>query len=113
MSLSRSGRSRPIASRRASRTTRDRRRHDRGRSGPTRPAPMRIHTMQTIETTETTEAREEVEFHITSDGAANWYLRKLANLEAEKQRVTAQAATIVKQLEADAANLRYLYESEL
>jgi hypothetical protein len=71
--------------------------------------------MPTIEPNipETTEPAERSEFHIDNDGAANWLLKKLANLEAEKKRVQAQAATILKQLESDAASLRYLYEAEL
>jgi hypothetical protein len=56
-------------------------------------------------------AREE--FHINSEAAANWYLKKLANIEAEKARVTQQAALIVAQLESDAESLRYCFESEL
>jgi hypothetical protein len=71
--------------------------------------------MQTVEPpiTEPTETVETDRFHIDSDGAANWYLRKLANIEAEQRRVRAQAEAIVKQLEADAERLRYLYEGEL
>ena len=53
------------------------------------------------------------EFHIDSESAANWYLRKLANIESEKQRVTANAAAIVRQLESEADGLRYCYEGEL
>ncbi|HLK57198.1 MAG TPA: host-nuclease inhibitor Gam family protein [Chthonomonadaceae bacterium] len=52
-------------------------------------------------------------FHINSDVAANWLLSKLASIDAEIQRVTAQAAIIVKQLEADRDSLLYLYEAEL
>ena len=57
------------------------------------------------------EAQEE--FHINSESAANWYMKKLANIEAEKTRVTQQAALIVAQLDADAESLRYCYEGEL
>ena len=60
-----------------------------------------------------TETETPSEFHITDEAAANWYLRKLANIESEKQRVTMQAAQIVKQLENDAQGLRYQYEGEL
>jgi hypothetical protein len=67
--------------------------------------------MQTIEPI--TEQTDPEQFHIDSDGAANWYLRKLANIEAEQRRVQAQAAAIVKQLENDAERLRYLYDAEL
>ena len=68
--------------------------------------------------TETMTAAPEVnepkpEFHIDSEEAANWLLRRLATIESEKQRVTMQAAQIVKQLEADAEGLRYIYEAEL
>lgn len=63
--------------------------------------------------TEPTEAPEREEFHIDSDGAANWYLRKLANIEAEKARVKAQAEAILTRLDCDAEGLRHLYQSEL
>jgi hypothetical protein len=53
------------------------------------------------------------EFHIDNDVAANWLLGKLATIDAEIQRVTAQAARIVKQLEGDRDSLLHLYESEL
>jgi hypothetical protein len=69
--------------------------------------------MQTLEEPITEQTEEADGFHITSDAAANWLLRKLANIEAEQRRVQAQAAQIVKQLESDAARLRYLYEAEL
>ena len=62
---------------------------------------------------ETEQATERQEFHITDEASANWLLRKLANLEAEKQRVKAQAVEILASLDADAARLRFLYESEL
>jgi phage host-nuclease inhibitor protein Gam len=52
-------------------------------------------------------------FHITTPEAADWLLRKLANIEAEKARVSAQAQKIVAQLSADAEALRRLYEGEL
>jgi phage host-nuclease inhibitor protein Gam len=60
------------------------------------------------ETTEQTEG-----FHITTDSAANWLLRRLANIETEKARITAQAAEMVRQLDADAQRLKHLYEGEL
>ena len=53
------------------------------------------------------------EFHITDEAGANWLLSKLGNIEAEKQRVTAQAALIISQLDADADGLRWKYEGEL
>lgn len=60
------------------------------------------------------EAEERGErFTINSDQAANWLLRKLANIEAEKARVQAQAAAIIKQLDQDVDNLKRVYEGEL
>ena len=59
------------------------------------------------------ETQEREEFRIDSENAANWYLRKLANIEAEKRRVTQQAAEILRQLDADAENLRFLYDADL
>lgn len=53
------------------------------------------------------------EFHINSVSSANWLLRQLANNQAEIERVKAQAADIVKSLEADNARLQGLYGSEL
>ena len=64
-------------------------------------------------TTFTEETAERIEFHIDSDRAANWLLRKLANIEAEKARITAQAAEMVRQLDQDAQRLQELYEGEL
>ena len=52
-------------------------------------------------------------FVVNDEKSANWYLRKLANLAGEQQRVQTQAAQIVAQLEADADGLKRLYEGEL
>ncbi len=52
-------------------------------------------------------------FCIDSDRAANWLLRKLGNIEAEKARVQAQAAAIIKALDADAERLQHLYGAQL
>jgi phage host-nuclease inhibitor protein Gam len=67
----------------------------------------------TLEAPETTAAQHPQEFHIDSDTAAEWLLRKLANIDAEQKRVQAQAAAIVAQLEGDAQRLKHLYEGEL
>jgi len=53
------------------------------------------------------------EFHITDESSANWFLRKLANLENEKARVKAQAAKMIAEMDADTDRLRGLYEAEL
>ena len=66
-----------------------------------------------IQTIPETEPTEREAFHITTEEAANWYLRKQANIEAEKQRVKAQAEAIVSRLNSDAESLRHLYEAEL
>ncbi len=60
-----------------------------------------------------TQTTEDTAFHITDESSANWYLRKLANIEVEKQRITAQTEKMIKELETDAAGLKFLYESEL
>ena len=62
--------------------------------------------MQTIE-------QEREEFHITSESAALWYLRKLANLEAERQRVKRQAERLVAALDTEAESLKRGYAGEL
>ncbi len=62
--------------------------------------------MQTIE-------EERTEFHIDSESAALWYLRKLANLEAERQRVKKQAERLVAALDTEAESLKRVYAGEL
>ncbi len=59
------------------------------------------------ETTATPEA-----FCIDSEERANWYARKLANIEAERARVKAQAARIVAQLDSEEKSLRDRFEAE-
>jgi len=44
---------------------------------------------------------------------AEWLLRKLGNIAAEKARIQAQAAAMVNQLESDTANLQHLYGKQL
>ena len=55
---------------------------------------------------------ERPEFHIDDEAAANWYARKLANIEAERARVKAQAAKIVAQLDGDEKSLNDRFEAE-
>jgi len=52
-------------------------------------------------------------FMVNDEKSANWYLRKLANIDAEQKRVQTQAAQIVAQLAADADGLKRLYASQL
>lgn len=59
------------------------------------------------------EIAADTRFHIDNDQAANWLLGKLANIDTEIARVQAQAALIVKQLQADRDSLLYLYQGEL
>src|SRR5215217_2455046 len=56
---------------------------------------------------------EKREFHITDAESAGWLLRKLANNAAEVARVKAQAADIIRSLEADSERLNHLYGAEL
>lgn len=73
-----------------------------------------IPTLPTDEIPGTAEAEAEREtFCIDSESAANWLLKRLANIEAEKGRVKAQAEAILRQLDSDAESLRHLYEAEL
>lgn len=66
--------------------------------------------MNTEPMNETTAAPEA--FHITDEAGANWYARKLAGIEAERARVSAQAAKIKAQLDADEKSLRDRFEAE-
>jgi phage host-nuclease inhibitor protein Gam len=50
---------------------------------------------------------------ITDEGGANWLLKKLAALDAERALVKAQAAEIVRSLDAEEARLRARHESDL
>ena len=52
-------------------------------------------------------------FCIDTAERADWLLRKLGNLAAEKSRITAQAAAIVAQLDTDTARLMHLYGAQL
>jgi len=59
------------------------------------------------------EVVEQEEFHIDTEEKANWLLRKIATIDAEKARVKAQADTIVKQLEGDRERLMGRFGAEL
>lgn len=63
------------------------------------------------ETLEIIEVKQE--FHIDSDKAAEWLLRELANIEAEKNRISAQANAMIADLESSRKRLMQLYEQEL
>ncbi len=52
-------------------------------------------------------------FHVVDDRTADYLLRKLGNIDAEKRRVQAQTEEIVRQLDAAAAHLNGLYLEEL
>ena len=54
-------------------------------------------------------AAEKPRFEINDEGSANWYLRKLRNLENEKATIQAQAAAMVKALDADIHRLEFMY----
>ncbi len=58
-------------------------------------------------------ASHEEHFCIDNEERANWLLRKLANLDAEKARVKAQAADILQSLTAEENRLRARFETEL
>ena len=51
-------------------------------------------------------------FCIDSEAAANWYARKLANIETERARVKAQAAKIIAQLDGEEKRLNDRFEAE-
>ena len=52
-------------------------------------------------------------FHICDENSANWLLRKLGNIEAEKARIHAQAETLLQQLDGDRKALEGLYLQQL
>ena len=52
-------------------------------------------------------------FVIDSCDRADWYLRKVANLDAERARVKAQAAAMIAQIDSDAARLSHLFAAQL
>ena len=51
-------------------------------------------------------------FVIDSESRADWYLGKLASIEAEKARIKAQAETRLAELSSDAAALRFQFEAQ-
>lgn len=56
---------------------------------------------------------ETEDFCINTQAAAEWLLRKLGNIEAEKTRITAQAADMIAELETDRERLLHLYGLQL
>lgn len=66
-----------------------------------------------METETTTETEEREEFLIDSPERANWLLRKLANLDAERDRVAAQASALARQIESDRNGLLHRFGSQL
>ena len=52
-------------------------------------------------------------FHITNEAGALWYLRRLANLEAEARRIRQQAERMITALESEAEGLKRVYQGEL
>lgn len=52
-------------------------------------------------------------FHICDEGAANWVLRKLANIKSERARIEAQSAAMLKQLDTDEKSLMHRFGAEL
>jgi phage host-nuclease inhibitor protein Gam len=72
----------------------------------------------TIEPTAPAESEQDApampaRFDIDSDRRADWLLRILANNEAEKIRITAQAQEITAALDADSADLMFKYGAAL
>lgn len=53
------------------------------------------------------------EFRIDSEERATWYLRKLANLEAEQSRIKKQAEIALKSLQSETESLKGRFHSEL
>ena len=56
---------------------------------------------------------QEAPFVIDSEDRVCWYLRKLANIEAEKMRVKAQAAAIIARLDSDESGLKYRFDNQV
>lgn len=52
-------------------------------------------------------------FHITNEEGALWYLRRLANLDAERTRVKRQAERMITALESESEGLKRVYQGEL
>ncbi|WP_394796975.1 host-nuclease inhibitor Gam family protein [Armatimonas sp.] len=63
-------------------------------------------------TTPTEQTEKPEQFTIQSREHGEWYLRKLANIEAERQRIEAQAALMLRQLETDRNGLTGRYQSQ-
>jgi len=70
--------------------------------------------METTEAIDTeTTASEKEEFIIDTEERLNWYLRKLANLDAERQRIKSQAAAMIARLDTDENGLKHRFESQV
>lgn len=64
----------------------------------------------TVSDTPTTENER---FIIDNEEKANWYLRKLANIDAEVKRITEQCATICNDLQRDKEGLKSRHQADL
>jgi phage host-nuclease inhibitor protein Gam len=52
-------------------------------------------------------------FVLDSEDKVNWLLRKIANLQAERERIGAQYDTVLKALESEEKSLRWRFEADL
>lgn len=59
------------------------------------------------------EPTDREEFHITDESSACWLLRQLANIQAEQQRIKAQAEAMIARLQTDHDRLTHLFGNEL
>ena len=60
----------------------------------------------------TTESTKPERFTIQTREHGEWYLRKLANIDAERERITAQYQTMIRQNESDKSSLVSRYDSQ-
>ena len=61
----------------------------------------------------TTESVDTERFVLDSEDKVNWLLRKMANLQAERERIGAQYETMLKALESEEKSLRWRFEDDL
>ena len=67
--------------------------------------------MEETTTTQATEAKEQ--FTITTRDHAEWYLRKLANIDREEASIKAQAEAMLRRLRSDRESLQGRYQGQL
>jgi len=78
------------------------------------PAPVELRSSSPVETPGAgqTEATTRPEFHIDTREKAEWYLQRLATLNADEARIIAQSEAMLKRIRSDRESLQGRFDAE-